>query len=163
MKLVVPGKKTGLVKALRLIPIFFVFVLATGFSAWSPARSKPIVEEILDQTNRFRKAHKLGALSMNEDLNEIAEQHSEDMAKGRVAFGHGGFSLRYDKAKKKIRNFRGFAENVAYGVTTGEEVMGMWKNSPGHRRNLLGNYKYTGIGTAKSRDGRMYYTQVFVR
>ena len=83
------------------------------------------------------------------------------MARGRVGFGHGGFAKRNSIAKKKINPLSSFAENVAYGATNGKEVVKMWKNSPGHRRNMLGRYKFIGIGTAKDKRGRIFYTQVF--
>lgn len=85
------------------------------------------------------------------------------MARRRVAFGHTGFAKRNALAKNKIHSIRSFAENVAYGATSGKEVVTMWKNSSGHRRNMLGNYKYIGIGIAKDSHGRIYYTQVFAR
>jgi uncharacterized protein YkwD len=100
-------------------------------------------------------------LIMRNDLNKIATRHSEDMAKGRVAFGHAGFYKRDAMAKKDIKQLSGFAENVAYGPTSGKQVVSMWKNSPGHRRNMLGRFKYIGIGIAKDKHGRIYYTQVF--
>lgn len=98
---------------------------------------------------------------MREELNEIAEKHSVNMANGKVGFGHAGFNRRETEAKKEINGIRSFAENVAYGASTAKEVVNMWKGSTGHRRNMLGDYKYIGIGTAKDRAGRIYYTQVF--
>ncbi len=100
---------------------------------------------------------------MLEVLNEIAEDHSQDMAKGKTSFGHNGFSKREKQAKKLISDFKGFAENVAYGATSGKEVVEMWKNSPGHRKNMLGNFRYIGIGVDKAKNGDIYYTQVFVK
>lgn len=98
---------------------------------------------------------------MRNDLNAIATQHSIDMARGRVSFGHTGFAERNAMARKRIRSISSFAENVAYGPTSGKEVVNMWVHSAGHRRNLLGNYKYMGIGIAKDKYGRIFYTQVF--
>lgn len=83
------------------------------------------------------------------------------MASGRVAFGHGGFAQRNAKANKEIKGLHSFAENVAYGATSGREAVALWKSSPGHRRNMLGRYRYVGIGIAKDRQGRIYYTEVF--
>jgi uncharacterized protein YkwD len=128
--------------------------------SFSPAPGG-LVDDILDQTNKFRKSRGLQALIKNEDLNSIAQKHSVDMANGRVGFGHSGFDQRYNLAKKEIKGVSLFAENVAYGVTSGKEVVDLWKNSPGHRRNMLGRFKYIGIGTAKDRQGRIYFTQVF--
>lgn len=96
-------------------------------------------------------------------LNEIAEEHSKNMAKGKVSFGHGGFEKRSRKARENVSGSMAFAENVAFGVSTGKEVVDMWKKSPGHRRNMLGNFSYIGIGTAKDKSGVIYYTQVFLK
>lgn len=84
------------------------------------------------------------------------------MASGRVAFGHDGFGDRQAKAGQEIKGMRTFAENVAYGANTAQEVVTLWKNSPGHRRNMLGNFKYIGIGTATDSKGQIYYTEIFV-
>ncbi len=99
---------------------------------------------------------------MRKDLNRIARGHSEDMAKGRKGFGHCGFEQR-QKEVAQILPFHSMAENVAYGARSGREAVALWKSSSAHRRNLLGNYKYTGIGTARDRKGNIYFTQIFVR
>jgi uncharacterized protein YkwD len=54
------------------------------------------------------------------------------------------------------------AENVAYGARDAKEVFLLWKNSSVHNKNMLGNYKYIGIGTAKNKRGVIYYTEIFV-
>ncbi len=101
---------------------------------------------------------------MKEELNALARKHSEDMASGRRSFGHGGYDQRVAKVQKVIHPFEGnVAENVAYGAANGKEAVSIWKNSAGHRKNMLGNYKFIGIGTARSKKGIIYYTQIFVR
>ncbi len=120
-------------------------------------------EDVLKYTNQFRKSHGLPALVMRDDLNAIARKHSEDMARGRRSFGHGGYNQREAQVQKLIKPFYAMGENVAYGAGSGKEVVSLWKTSTGHRRNMLGNYKYIGIGTARDRRGLIYYTQIFVR
>ena len=120
-------------------------------------------EEVLKYTNLFRKSKRLPALEMRDDLNEIARRHSDDMAKGKCRFGHDGFNQRESEVQKIIQPFSEMAENVAYGATTGKEVVQMWKDSRGHRENMLGNYKYMGIGTATDKHGTIYFTAIFVR
>lgn len=142
---------------------FLCLTLFIGLTSFTPVADSNLVEDVLSYTNKFRKSKGLPALIMKDDLNDIAQKHSTNMAKGRVGFGHDGFQNRYDEARKKISGFSGFAENVAYGAKSGKDVVNMWKNSSGHRRNMLGNYKYIGIATSKDRQGRIYYTQVFVR
>jgi uncharacterized protein YkwD len=134
------------------------FISAASFT---PVSSSGLVEDVLNYTNKFRRSHGLSALTIRKDLNAIAQKHSEDMARGSAGFGHSGFDQRFSQARKVIKGFKAFAENVAYGAGSGKEVVNMWKNSSGHRKNILGNYRYIGIGTAKDRRGIIYYTEVF--
>ena len=126
--------------------------------------SKPegLTNDVFKYTNQFRKSKGLPALIIRDDLNAIADKHSEDMAKGRCNFGHGGYEKRETQVKRIFQSCS-MAENVAYGASTGKEVVSLWKNSNGHRRNMLGNYKYIGIGIARDHRGVVYYTQIFVR
>ena len=136
-------------------------ILLASLTSFSPDRDSNLIDDVLSQTNKFRRSKGLPALMINEELNAIAQKHSANMARGKVGFGHGGFSKRNSMASKVIHPLNNFAENVAYGATSGKEVVTMWKNSSGHRRNMLGRYKYIGIGTAKDRQGHIYYTQIF--
>ena len=138
-----------------LASIALVFI----FSFTKPV-DNTLRDDVLKYTNEFRKSQKKSDLIMNEDLNKMAEKHSEDMASGKVAFGHDGFTERVEKARKKLKDMM-VAENVAFGSYTGKDVVEQWKRSSGHRANMLGNYKYIGIGVAKSKNGMVYFTQIF--
>jgi len=148
-------------KARFLLSSFTCLTLCITLTSFSPNTHSNIVNDILSQTNQFRRSKGLTALIINKELNAIAQKHSADMASGRVGFGHGGVSKRNEMAGNAIKSLSSFAENIAYGETSGEEVVNDWKKSPGHRRNMLGRYKYIGIGIARDRRGRMYYTQIF--
>jgi len=140
---------------------FTCLVLFFNLTSFSPDTYSSLVTDVLTHTNKFRKSKRLAVLIINDELSAIAQKHSADMARGRVGFGHGGFSKRNKMAKKAIHPLNRFAENVAYGATSGKQVVTGWKNSTPHRRNMLGRYKYIGIGIAKDRRGRIYYTQLF--
>ncbi len=118
-------------------------------------------QDVVNQTNQFRKSTGLPPLIMREELNAIAQQHSVNMAAGKIALGHDGFAKRNAMANQKISGLHDFAENVASGANSAVEVVTMWKNSAGHRRNMLGHYKYIGIGIAKDKHGQIFYTEVF--
>ncbi len=124
-------------------------------------KNASLVQDILSQTNQFRKSKGLPQLIIRRELNLIAQQHSVDMAIGSVGFGHDGFAKRNSMASKVITPLFSFAENVAYGAASARDVVTMWKNSSGHRRNMLGRYKYIGIGISRDRQGRLFYTQIF--
>lgn len=143
----------------RTIP---VVLFATTLFVTSSLKAQSLRDEILKYTNELRQKKGLAVLEMREDLNNIATRHSTDMAKGSTSFGHNGFDNRRQAAGKLIPGMNAFAENVAYGANTAKEVVTMWNKSSGHRRNMLGNYKYIGIGVASDKNGVMYYTQVFV-
>jgi uncharacterized protein YkwD len=149
-----------------LIPpkfLFSFFLICFLFPDVTIVFGDRLNDEIFKYTNQFRKSKHLPALEMREDLNAIARTHSENMAKGKCGFGHAGYHQRELQVQKVMKLEYGMAENVAYGATTGKEVVSMWKGSSGHRKNMLGNYKYIGIGTAHDRRGAIYYTEIFVR
>ena len=147
----------------RWFTFIFLIVSLLSFTPGKRSSAGP-VEDVLKYTNQFRKSKGLKALEMRDDLNAIARKHSEDMASGRCTFGHDGYDLRVSKIKKTIKPCDGnIGENVAYGARNGKEAVDTWKNSSGHRKNMLGDYKYIGIGTASNKKGVIYYTQIFVR
>ena len=148
--------------SIYLVNFIFPVIVLFLFSSATPLK-KGITEDILKYTNDFRRSKKLNVLEMRSDLNSIARKHSEDMAKGRSSFGHGGFDQRERQVKKIIKSYSAMAENIAYGAVTGKEVFEIWKRSAGHRKNMLGSYKYIGIGTATNKQGVIYYTEIFVR
>jgi uncharacterized protein YkwD len=148
-------------KKLLLFVTLTCLTIFTSLSSFSPDSNANIVQDVFSQTNQFRKSKGLPELILRKELNQIAQQHSEDMADGRVAFGHAGFAERNVAASETIKSLKSFAENVAFGANSGEQVVTLWKNSSGHRQNMLGNFKYIGIGIAKDRYGRIFFTQVF--
>ncbi len=140
---------------------FFLSFFLLLFSSFSLS-AQSIREDVLKYTNELRRSKGLPALEMKDGLNKLAQEHSSNMAKGKTSFGHDGFMQRQQAAHKFFSTINAFAENVAYGAKTGKEVVKGWQRSPGHRRNMLGKYRYIGIGVARNKKGTLYYTQVFV-
>ena len=131
--------------------------------SFAPDKIAGLVQDVFIQTNQFRKSKGKTELIIRDDLNNIAQKHSADMAAGRVGFGHAGFDKRNSMAKEIIQPLKNFAENVAFGASSGKEVVAMWKNSSGHRKNMLGSFTYIGIGVARDKNGQFFYTQVFAK
>lgn len=146
---------------MKRAPSFLLILVFTGLFSFAPAKNNDIADDVLTYTNAFRESKGLEDLKSNKVLDAIAQKHSEDMAAGRVKFGHDGFAKRNAQAQKQIAGLRYFAENVAFGVNSGEAVVNLWKNSDGHRKNMLGKFLQIGIGVAKDKQGRLFYTQVF--
>ncbi|UEG49645.1 CAP domain-containing protein [Ferruginibacter lapsinanis] len=148
-------------KQFHIYTTIICITLFFSLNSFKSPENSSITENILRLTNQFRRSYGLNELTIRNELNALAQKHSEDMARGMVAFGHTGFSQRNAKAVKVIPSVRRVGENVAYGANSAKEVVTMWKNSPGHRKNMLGKYRYIGIGIAKSRRGVIYYTEIF--
>jgi len=142
---------------------FFLGLCAVFFLSFYSNTDDALAKEVLKETNQFRQSRSKKPLQWHDGLSEIARKHSEAMASGATPFGHQDFKLR-DKEARQILDARlsATAENVAFGPETAAEVVKGWKDSPGHRQNMLGNFRYIGIGTAKSPAGITYYTQLFV-
>jgi uncharacterized protein YkwD len=137
-----------------------------------PVRNEPVVtgntpsgmeSSILYYVNAHRRSLGLSALQLLEPASQQAYNHSRNMATGATGFGHDGFSQRVSNISSAVGRVSASAENVAYGNLSAKEVVDVWINSAGHRRNMEGNYNQTGIGVYTDRRGVLYFTQLFVR
>jgi len=118
--------------------------------------------EILRYVNEYRQQHGLPDLKMNSMESSLAAKHSRDMAAGKVKFGHDGFNSRAKTIQKSLGSVE-IGENVASGPMTAREVVDGWLKSPGHKKNIEGNFTLTGIGYARDKKGDIYFTQIFSR
>ena len=80
--------------------------------------------------NNFRIRSGLKPCEFNQNLQNIAKWHSNNMYNRRQMY-HSGTA--------------GVAENVFMGSSSGVYAVRVWINSPGHRANMLGPYTRVGI------------------
>jgi uncharacterized protein YkwD len=138
-------------------------ILFAGYHPVQPRmNSDSMVNAILQFVNEDRKQHGLSLLIFNEMESSLALKHSQDMAAGRVKFGHDGFNSRAKAIQKEVGASE-IGENVASGPMTAREVVDGWLNSPGHKKNIEGNFMLTGIGLARDKKGDIFFTQIFSR
>lgn len=167
--------KKGLLAAINWILVCCIVIL-TGISSCAnkppakpvvrsyPASPAPAIEhDILYLINRHREANKLPPLIENTTMAAEARQHSIDMASHRIAFGHDGLDTRTKSISAHVKGVTQVGENVAYGTMTAQQVVNAWLNSPGHRRNIEGKYRFTGIGVARDSKSQLYFTQIFAQ
>ncbi len=119
-------------------------------------------ESIFNQVNQYRQTQNLPALEFNETVSEQARAHSVAMANSDQ-LSHDGFENRWEAIQKVIAA-RGIAENVAFnkGHSRPDNIAVQgWIKSPGHHKNMIGNYNATGIGIVE-KDGKYFFTQIFI-
>lgn len=124
----------------------------------------PVTTEnsLTDLMNKHRRSIGLRALKYNLQIEDVAVEHSAYMATGG-AFGHGGWRSRCARLRVEF-GANNCGEIVAMGQATPEAVLRAWLNSPPHRRAIENpEFTHTGIGIAKNRYGRIYWTQLFLK
>ncbi len=152
------------------------WALAAGNGA-AQQRSEPDVDQVaqlvVSLTNAFRAQEGRGKGEVNDRLQETARSFAGHMAKT------GRFSHSADDATPAARarahgyDYCIIAENIAYQFSSADfatreltqRFVEGWKNSPGHRRNMLDpDVTQTGVAVARGgRAGEYYAVQIFGR
>lgn len=157
----------------RLLPLLGgVLLVAPAFAADTPDMPKA-VQAIVDRTNEFRKEEKLPPMKPNKELTKAAEYFAKFMAE-TDKYGHeADGSKPADRAKKHGYEYAIVLENIAWqmnaaGFTTDTLADGFvtgWKESPGHRKNMLDpDVTDTGMAVAYGeKSGKYYAVQLFGR
>jgi uncharacterized protein YkwD len=127
---------------------------------------------IVDQTNRFRRAEGRPPVLTNRQLDAAARGFAQFMARSGQ-YGHAADGRQpvqrtraagYDECQ--------VAENIAFQYSSAgfgtqalaEGFFDGWRNSAGHRRNMLDpDATETGVAIARSEVGRYYAVQLFGR
>ena len=150
------------------------FSAATKSSKLNHAATKaaPVVPTSQEQrafelvnTERVKKG--LRPLVWDAELTRMARRYSEKMASQNF-FSHkapDGEGLRERSRANGIVGFKRLGENLAFNKgfadATASAVVG-WMRSEGHREHILdGEFTRSGLGIARSAEGRVYFTQVF--
>jgi uncharacterized protein YkwD len=117
--------------------------------------------------NDFRREQHLIPLERQTELDRVARAHSEDMAR-RGFFAHESPEGRSWVDRLQLAGVSGFTmagENVGQTnrAEPNREILEGWKQSPAHRENLMSRpMNATGVGIARARDGRLFYTQLYL-
>ena len=127
---------------------------------------------ILEQTNAFRKEHDLPPLASNQALEKAAVDFAKFMARTHE-YGHQADKREpWHRAEAAGYKYCAVLENIAFqyqsnGLDTqpmADAFMQGWKDSPGHRANMLSPTPVEiGIGVAMADNGVYYAVQKFGR
>jgi uncharacterized protein YkwD len=149
-----------------LLLLSFQLVLLSNpvYSSSVPETISALELSVHDQVNQYRGSLGLASLELNEDISKEARIHSQQMAQGNVPFSHDGFDQRIEAISSTL-SYSSAAENVAYNQGYDDPVtvaVEGWINSPGHQKNMAGNFNLSGVGVAQNSTGEYYFTQIFI-
>lgn len=112
--------------------------------------------------NAARASEGLKPLAGDKTLDDLAAEHSAKMMAQRTVghdVGDGDPSARLHAAGV---TYRSSGENVAGAATLSRAHRALWA-SPSHRRNVLeSRFSRVGVGVARSDDGRVWVTELFL-
>ncbi|MGV2621076.1 CAP domain-containing protein [Halobacillus sp. ACCC02827] len=119
-------------------------------------------QKVLDLTNEAREKQGLQPLKNSNEVEEVAQDKSEDMAENNY-FSHTSpkYGSPFEMLKEYGVDYRKASENIAAGQSTPDEVVKGWLNSPGHRKNIM-DKNMTHVGVGFSEDGNQW-VQMFIR
>jgi uncharacterized protein YkwD len=123
--------------------------------------------ELIALTNRSRAAAGLRALKVDSALTSVARWRSKDMIQ-RDYFSHDipGYGNVFKKLDSKGYCYRVAGENIGWNTYPDGDataaIHGMFMDSSGHRKNILGrSWEAIGIGAYKGSDGKKMWTVLF--
>jgi uncharacterized protein YkwD len=108
----------------------FCIILASSFYA-DAAGPTSFEAETLAYINQYRAKYRLAPLVFDGRLQGLAREHSGQMYSTR-SLGHQNFGSRFNRSRSG-----GCAENVGWNARTPHEQFTGWRDSEGHRRNML--------------------------
>lgn len=117
--------------------------------------------EILDGVNKYRESIGMKALARVDEVTYQADDHTVYMTSNEVV-NHNNFNVRYSNLVSEV-GAKAVAENVAFGYNTADAVVKAWIASEGHRDNIEGNFTHFGIAVDKDKNGKNYFTNIFIR
>jgi uncharacterized protein YkwD len=115
----------------------------------------------LDLMNGFRNENGLEPLVFSRKLTEICIDHTMAMFRREIPAGHQNVDARY----KQVSGTTKVAENVGFVIGHQNPLPDMltnWKNSTGHRKNLVGDYNQVGV-TIVHDDSAWFATTLFAK
>ncbi len=170
MKAFIQRRANGLSFALtRFLALLSVAVLAAcvgSTGAIDVASTKALSVDrgvALASINAFRAQNGLGAVRFDAVLDKAADRQARAMA-ARGNLSHSLDGALPSRVASFGYNWAAVSENIGWNYRSTPAVITGWKNSPGHRRNLLNpNVTEIGFSAATGSKGEPYWALILGR
>jgi uncharacterized protein YkwD len=106
----------------------------------------------LRKINGLRHRKGKNRLKWDKQLGYVARRHARGMASNRSIYHDGDLG-------RTVTRWRRLGQNVGRGSGC-KRLMRAFRNSSGHRANLLGSWRHMGVGV-KRRNGQLFVMHVF--
>ncbi|WP_339625707.1 CAP domain-containing protein [uncultured Maribacter sp.] len=120
-----------------------------------------IEAELFAMINNYRTSIGLNEMEFESTTYYYAGLHTDYMIENGTT-SHVKFGERAENISKRTGAVF-VAENVAKDYDTTTDAFEAWLDSPGHRKNLEGNFDYSAVSIKRNSNGDLYFTQVFFR
>jgi len=107
----------------------------------------PVEANLVYYVNQERTRYGLPPLQVSPRLQTSARKHCYWMARNHAL----------------VHTWEPVAENIAMGQENSKEAVWSWMNSPGHRANILGPYRWIGAAAYRATSGVIYWCLQFAR
>jgi len=118
--------------------------------------------DFANRINNYRVSVGLNTLEIVNHISYKSLEHNSYMITNNVV-NHDYFDSRANNIIQVLGAVR-VGENIAYNFSTPNAAINAWKNSPGHKANLEGDYTHFGVSIKiNPENGKKYYTNMFMK
>lgn len=118
--------------------------------------------DLANKINDYRVSVGLNTLERINHISYKSAEHNQYMIDNNVV-NHDYFDSRANNIMQVLGAVK-VGENIAYNFSTPNAAINAWKNSPGHKANLDGDYTHFGVSiTVNPANGKKYYTNIFMK
>ena len=141
---------------------------ATNGAPRTPMAATVGEQRAFDLINDQRRTKNRKSLEWDSELCRLARMHSENMARhGFLSHvDQDGLDTTGRASSLSIVRWQALGENIAYNQGFDDPAafaVERWMSSDMHRDNILNaGFTHSGLGVARSADGRVFFTQVFL-
>ncbi|MEM9077703.1 MAG: CAP domain-containing protein [Bacteroidota bacterium] len=122
--------------------------------------STELESELLNLMNTHRESMGKKPLLSNSEVYSYAEDHNSYMI-SQNKLSHDNFESRAAQITARINASR-IGENVARHYSSAQLALSKWLESDAHKSTIEGNYTHTALSVVLDKEGRPYFTQIFM-